>query len=483
MSEIRPKPVVLLVVSGWGVAAPSKGNALSLVETPNFKRLAAEYKTFVLEAAGEAVGLEAGRAGTLASGYRCLGTGNLAYQEKSHIDQAIADGSFFNKKALAKIAGDLQNSGGRLHLIGQISARKKHSNWEHLHALLQWSRQVNLGEVFVHTIIDETEEVAEIEKILARVKKESKNLNENIHWGSLGEAGYAMDRSGHWEKTQAVIDTLCQVEAHGGTSELRAGDAVIFFNHRGDGLRQLARALAAKTFDKFPRPVFLKDITFSSLTTYGRDLAVAPIFTAEKIGDGLAQIVSQKFLKQLHLGDAGSYAHITENFNGSAQPVTGEQDILTASDDWLPKLLRAVLDEQYDFIAAGFTSVDLAADEDDFDNLKRAIKTVDDILGVLAENILSKGGVLVVTSDHGNADDFIDLQTGEIKRGNSLNPVPMMIIGERWRMTRAENKAGAAKNLDLSLIRPQGSLIDVAPTILKILQIRKPRNLEGRALI
>lgn len=500
--KVKPKPVVLLNISGWGIAAPSKGNAISLVETPNFQRLIREYQTWVLEAAGESVGLEVGQAGTMASGHRCLGAGSLIFQEKSRIDQAIKDGSFFKKKALDKLVADLQISGGRLHLIGQISAHKKHSSWDHLRALLQWSRQQNLENIFIQAVVDETENREDLEKVLERTEKEFKNLNSQARWGSISGSNFAMDKSGHWEKTQSVVDMLCQVENNfqradwrselvkisegemkprrlAESAELRAGDAVIFFNQRGDGLRQLVKALAAKNFDKFTRPVLLKDIIFSSLTVYGQDLAVAPIFNSEKNNLGLAQIISQNFLKQLHLGDAGSYVHITESFNNSKDILTGEQDILASDEEWLDVLLRAILDGQHDFIAAGFSQVDLAADEDDHDNLLKIIKKVDEFLGILTENILAKGGVLIIVSDHGNAEEFIDLQTGGIKHGNTLNPIPLIIVGDSWRQIVKHDK----NNMDLSLIKSQGSLIDVAPTVLKILQIRKPHNMEGRALI
>ncbi len=503
MSTPIPKPVVLLIISGWGLAAPSKGNALSLIPLPNFKRLAHEYQTFALEASGEALGLEADKATTSAIGHRCLGAGTIAPSELPRVNQALANGEFVSKKALLKISTDLKKFGGRLHLLGQISTGQKHSSWEHLQALLDWARSATTKDIFLHAIVDLTEDPAALEEILNQTQAELKKIGSRAAWGSITGQAYAMDRGGAWNKTQAVVDTLCSRQAavpvHDwhellssavtagelpprkltAASELRAGDSLIFFNHRGDGLRQLARALAGKEFDQFPRPPVLKKITYTTLTTYDRTLAAAPIFTPAKARPGLGQIISQKFLKQLRLGDAGSYTHISEDFNGAREPWPAQENILVTDNERLKTLLGAIIDDRYDFISASFSRADLAADENDTDDLLRALEAADELLGVVAENVLAKKGVLLITSDHGNAEEFIDLQTGEIKRGNTLNPVPLIVVGSAWRQPSAK----IDPNFDLSLLRPTGSLLDVAPTILKILQIRKPRHLEGSSLI
>jgi len=271
-------------------------------------------------------------------------------------------------------------------------------------------------------------------------------------------------------------------------------DAVIFFNYRADRARQITKAFVLRDFDKFPREKFFPELFFATMTEYEKGLPVKVIFPPEEIKVCLAKVLSEAGLKQLHIAETEKYAHVTFFFNGmKEEEFPGEDRIIipsprVASYDQKPemsaeqikdKLIKEIMAQKYDFIVVNFANADMVGHTGNLEATIKAVQIIDKCLGELSSVILSLGGVLLITADHGNAEEIFNLQTGEIDKEHSTNPVPLILVGKNW-----EGQAsGGINDHDLSLLAPVGILADVAPTILKIMEIPKPEEMTGTALI
>lgn len=524
----RPKPVVLIILDGWGVAPPSAGNAITQAKTPYLNKLIKAYPAMTLHASGEGVGLAWGEVGNSEVGHINLGAGKLIYQNLSRINHSIADESFFANPALSAAIEHARNNKSALHLMGLVSSGNVHSSIDHLYALLQLCVTNKFKNVFVHAFLDGRD--MPYNSGLDFIQKLEQKMAELSVGAIASVAGrfYAMDRDNHWERVQAAYQAMVLGEAPEKFSSaaeavqssydkkiydeefipivitdkqqrplatIRDKDSVIFFNFRSDRAREITKALVLPGFEKFPRR-YLENLYFAAMTEYEKDLPVEIAFPPENINEPLAKVLADNGLKQLHIAETEKYAHVTFFFNGGREaPFENEDRILVpsprlASYDKQPEMSakmiakkagEAIMNKDYDFIVINFANSDMVGHTGNLKATIKACEVVDSCLKKLLEIILAKDGLAFITADHGNAEEIINTQSSSIDKEHSTYPVPFLIVGKQW-----EGKTGGVKeipNSDLSLVQPSGILADVAPTILKIMNLPIPEDMTGKSLI
>jgi len=521
----RPNPVVLAILDGWGIAPKGSGNAISNAKTPNFDKIISSYPAMTLRASGDEVGLSWGEMGTSEVGHLNLGTGRIFYQTLPRINKAIGDGSFFNNAVLKDAAAHVKKNKSNLHLMGLTSAGRVHTTIEHLYALLKFAKDKKIKNVFIHVFLDGRDTIYNsgidfVGKLKAKIKEYGVG-----EIATLSGRFYAMDRDNRWDRTEAAYRAIVlgksteyfadPIEAVKTSYDKKVydeefvpivivkhkkpiapvakGDAVIFFNYRADRARQLTRAFVSDNFDKFEREK-IDNLFFATMTEYEHGLPVKIIFPPEKVEICLAEVLAKAGLKQLHIAETEKYAHVTFFFNGMREEeFEGEERIIVpsphvASYDKKPemsaaiiteKMVKEIMSKKYNFIVANFANADMVGHTGNYKATVRAVEMVDRCLGKIYEVILSLGGILLITADHGNAEEIVNLQTGDMDKEHSTNPVPFIVVGKAWEGAKTEGLVDS----DLSLVSPVGVLADVTPTILKIMEIKKPGAMTGTALI
>ena len=529
MAIHRPKPVVLAILDGWGIAPPSKGNAITLAKKPVFDHLVSAYPVMALQASGEAVGLSWGEMGNSEVGHLNLGAGKIIYQTLPRINKIIEAGELINNPALNKAAGQAIKNKSKLHLLGLVSNGGVHSHQNHLYALLDFCKKKGLKDVYIHAILDGRDTRKDggldfINQLLIKIKEIGVG-----QIASLSGRFFAMDRDNHWDrisksffalalgKSEAKADdslkAIKQSYGHkvydeefvptviisGGkpVATIDDKDAVVFFNFRADRARQMTAAFCLPGFDKFKRQKDYRDLVFVALTEYDKDLPVEVAFLPELITKPLGKIIEEKNLQQLHAAETEKYAHVTFFFNGGQESeFKGETRILVPSPAVLSyaqkpemsafeltaKLTAAVKTGKNDFIVVNFANPDMVAHTGVISATIKAIEVADKCLGDLIKAVLDQNGVCLVTADHGNAEELINLQTGEVDKEHSTNPVPLFAVGRRFEGQSLTPGLDSAEG-DLSILTPAGMLADIAPTILKIMEIKPPDEMTGAALL
>jgi len=524
---IRPKPVVLMVLDGWGISQPYSGNAISQANIPTMNDLITRYPVMTLGAAGEAVGLPWGEAGNSEVGHLNLGLGRILYQDLPKINKAITDKSFYKNKAIMDAINHTKQYKSKLHFLGLVSNGGVHSSIEHLEALIALAVEKRVSRFYIQAILDGRDTaynsginfIKEIERSLTNFS--------NGEIATVSGRFYAMDRDNHWDRTQKAYEAC--VSGKGNFSDsatgvieesyakkifdeefvptvlvsdgqakgrIEDGDAVIFFNFRPDRARQLVKAFVLPSFDKFNREKYLTNLLFVCFTEYEKSLPVEVAFPPEIIRDTLGEVISRAGLKQLRIAETEKYAHVTYFFNGGAESKSpGEEHLLipspsVASYDLKPemsalevteKLIKAVDEDKYDFVLVNFANPDMVGHTGNIKATIKAVEILDKCISRVVKAVLSKNGVVFITADHGNAEIVFNMQTGMIDKEHSSNPVPFIIVGKPY---EGKNLLGKdAPGGDLSLLQPQGILSDVAATILKVMNIKKPSEMTGRSLI
>lgn len=523
---MRPKPVVLVVLDGWGVAPPSRGNAITIARTPVFRKLITTYPCVTLQAGGEAVGLPWGEMGNSEVGHLTLGAGTILYQDLPRITRAIVDQSFFQNPVFLEACEAVKQHNTKLHLMGLVSSGGVHSSIDHLYALLEQAARQGVTEVFVHAFLDGRDTAFNSgEAFLADLEARLKKLKVGKIASLMGRY-YAMDRDNHWDRTKAAYD--CMVKGVGKqapsakeaiaasyaakvydeqveptiivtssgepTARVSAGDAVVFFNFRADRARQITKALALPDFDKFERSA-LDGLTFVAMTEYEKDLPVKVAFPPAVVEYPLARVVADAGLKQLHLAETEKYAHVTYFFNGGReQAYEGEDHVLIPSPvvpsyDEKPemaargiteRLLQEIRGGSYDFYVVNYANADMVAHTGNLPATVRAVEFLDECLGEVVAASLEAGGMVFITADHGNAEGLVNPQTGSIDKEHSAMPVPFVMVS---RELEGKAMSGAPSTEDLSQLTAAGLLADVAPTIIKVMELDEPTGMTGQSLL
>ncbi len=522
----RPKPLVLAILDGWGVAPPGEGNPVEAAATPVMDELAASFPTVTIRASGEAAGLSWGEMGNSEVGHLTIGAGKVFYQSFPRIQLAIQSGEFFKNATFLRAAQHAKKNKSTFHILGILSPGNVHGSDEHIYALLAFAKQQGLKDVVVHPILDGRDTIYNTG--IEFVRTLEKKIRE-IGVGRIGTiAGryYAMDRDSRWDRIQKAYDAMIGagekiaedpinaieesyaakvydeefpptmiVKDGAPIGPVKDGDAVVFSNFRPDRARQLTQAFTIPSFSKFPRKA-VKDLLFVTMMEYEKGTPAVVAFPPETISTCLAKVLADAGMTQLHIAETEKYAHVTFFLNGMREDEYPKEDRViipspkVSSYEKTPEMSAAKIGDRivkeihagkYDVIIANFANVDMVGHTGDFAATKQAAEAIDAELGKIAQAALAVGGAVVITADHGNGEEVLNLQTGALDKEHSTNPVPLIVIGEKWR-GRA-SPSGEAVGGDLSLMPPVGMLADVAPTILKILDVKQPKEMAGSPLI
>ncbi|TSC83758.1 MAG: 2,3-bisphosphoglycerate-independent phosphoglycerate mutase [Parcubacteria group bacterium Gr01-1014_13] len=525
---MKYKPVVLVIMDGWGVAPSAEGNAITKAQTPNFVKFLKNYPTMTIHASGNEVGLLFGEMGNSEVGHLNIGAGRVYYQSCPRINQGIENGTFFTNPAFLSAINKVKTNKSKLHLVGLTSSGNVHASNAHLYALLELCKKEKLTKnVFVHAILDGRDALYNSGKdfILELQQKISEFKVGKI--ASLSGRYFAMDRDNRWDRCEKAYRAMAEGKADRYAEDpiqaideayaqknydeefiptvltsndkpvaiIENGDAVIFFNFRPDRARELAQAFVVPSFSKFSKE-YLNDLFFVTMTEYEKELPTVVAFPPVIVHNSLAEVVSKAGLKQLHVAETEKYAHVTFFLNGTVEePFPGEDRLLipspkVSSYDQKPEMSaleitkevnKAIDSGKYGFIVLNLANPDMVAHTGDLQAGIKACEITDKCLGEIADHALAQNGAVVITADHGNAEEMSNLQTGAIDKEHSTNPVPLIIIGKDF-MGQA-GPAGDAPEGDLSLMQPVGVLADVAPTVLKLLELTQPEDMNGQALV
>jgi 2,3-bisphosphoglycerate-independent phosphoglycerate mutase len=497
--------LALVILDGWGLAEPGPGNAISLARTPVFDRLWKRFPHTRLSAQGRDVGLPDGQMGNSEVGHLNLGAGAVVKQDLARIDDAVADGGFFENEALRAACERARRSPrGRLHLLGLVSDGGVHSGWEHIEACIELASQEGVPDVVFHAFTDGRDTLphggrtylAELERWLRQAGRTA----------TVSGRYYAMDRDTRWERTKLAYDAIVHargLHAAGATEAIEAsyergetdefvkptvigdydgvapGDVGIFVNFRPDRARQMTRALAEPGFDEFPRAGgAVLDLT--TMTSYRKGWPYPVAFPEARPQTTLAETIARAGGRQLHVAETEKYAHVTYFFNGGReQELEGEEHCLVESPrdvptyDHKPEMsARAAADTfvehwargDYRFGIINFANPDMVGHTGVIPAAVAAVEAVDSCLGDVVSAVEARGGACIVTADHGNCDHMLE-PDGSPNTAHSLNPVPLIVTAE-----------GLA-------LRDGGILADVAPTALDLLGVPQPEAMTGRSLI
>ncbi|MFZ5632831.1 MAG: 2,3-bisphosphoglycerate-independent phosphoglycerate mutase [Bacillota bacterium] len=506
-------PLVLIILDGWGLSDVSRGNAIASAGTPNIDSYWKNYPHTVLGCSGEDVGLPEGQMGNSEVGHLNMGAGRVVYQELTRISKAIRDGSFFENDVLRQAMDHALRAGGALHLMGLLSDGGVHSHINHLFALLEMAGRRRLEKVYVHCFLDGRD--VPPDNALEYIKQLEEKIKE-LKTGRIATVMgryYAMDRDRRWERTErayrALVDgqglkalsveaavkesyarqetdefvqpTVIEDGAGNPVATVKNGDAVIFFNFRPDRARQLTRSFVDSDFRGFDRGQALENLYFVCMTRYDKTIEAPVAFPPQRLKNTLGEVLSAARIKQLRLAETEKYAHVTFFFNGGVEPPNpGEERILipspkVATYDLKPEMSAPEITEElvgqlqfdrYRVIIVNYANPDMVGHTGDMEAAVRAVETVDRCLGRAVGAILKKNGVAIITADHGNAEHMRN-EAGRPVTAHTTDPVPFILVGEQVR--------GA-------VLRP-GRLEDVAPTILDLLGIEKPKEMTGSSLI
>ena len=536
------KPLVLVILDGWGYAPPSAANAISLARKPSYDRLLAEYPNTLIHTSGRYVGLPTGQMGNSEVGHLNIGAGRVVYMDITKIDLMIENGSFFQNPALLDAMTKARIGERRLHLFGLLSDGGVHSHQNHLYAILRMLKQNGVERVFVHCFMDgrdtlPTNGAGYIEQLQQKMREYGIG-----RIATVSGRYYAMDRDRRWEREKKAFDAMVDGDAEGGrytdpakgvkesynrgvtdefivpfvlTDErgdalgnIRDGDVCINFNYRADRARQITRCLGrnshftaqdgrelegADDLDKMiPRSRVPKDLHYVCMTQYDKHFTLPIVSPPESLTNILANVMADRSMRNLRVAETEKYAHVTYFFNGGVEkPFPGEDRVLVPSPkvatyDLKPEMsaqgiadavTKAISDNTFDVMVVNFANADMVGHSGKIPPTIVAVETVDTCLGQVYTALRQRGGGLIVTADHGNAEQMIDPATGGPQTAHTTNPVPFIVAAEH--AVTAPNFKGDPRRFTLS---PDGALQDIAPTMLAILGIPQPKEMTGRDL-
>ena len=505
-------PVLLIILDGFGYREDPDHNAVLAARKPNWDALWRDYPHTLINASEKFVGLPAAQMGNSEVGHLNIGAGRVVYQDLSRVDVEIEDGSFYKNPALLKAVELARQNGSALHIMGLLSPGGVHSHENHIFAMLEMAARNGLKKVYVHAFLDGRDTPPKSAAQSLQLLQEKCAVLGVGRIASIVGRFYAMDRDNRWERVQpayellalgragyTATDALNGLElayARGESDEfvkptaivpngtaaiaMQDGDTAVFMNFRADRAREITRALTDKAFSGFPRDHLPKLASFATLSRYGDDFDLPCAYTQEPIHNGFGEYISSLGLKQLRIAETEKYAHVTYFFNGGReQPYPGEERILVPSPkvatyDLKPemsafevtdKLEEAILGRQYHAIICNYANGDMVGHSGDMAAATKAVEALDVCIGRVVKAMRSIGGEVIITADHGNAEQMIDRTTKQAHTAHTLNPVPFLYIGRK------------AKLAD------HGALRDLAPSLLAMMGLPQPAEMTGHSLI
>ncbi|MBN8717795.1 MAG: 2,3-bisphosphoglycerate-independent phosphoglycerate mutase [Stenotrophomonas sp.] len=504
----RPRPVVLLILDGWGHREETADNALALAELPHWRGLLANCPHTLIHTEGKYVGLPDGQMGNSEVGHMNLGAGRIVYQDLTRVDAAIEDGSFFANPELTAACAAAKADGGALHVLGLLSPGGVHSHERHIFAMLELAHRAGVPDVAVHAFLDGRDTPPQSARASLEALQALCARLGNARIASLGGRYFAMDRDQRWDRVRRAWDAIVEARAEhragdalaaleaayarGETDEfvvptvldgarpMRDGDAVVFMNFRADRARQLTAAFVDPAFDGFSarRPALAR---FVCLTEYDVRLPAPVAFAPDDLRQTFGEVVAEAGLAQLRIAETEKYAHVTFFFSGGREvPFPGEERILipspkVATYDLQPemscpeltgRLVEAIASGRFDAIVCNIANPDMVGHSGILQAAIRAAEAVDVAIGRITAAVRAAGGALVITADHGNLEMMRDPVTGQPHTAHTVGPVPLVYVGERP-----------------ARLREGGALRDVAPTLLDLMRLPQPAAMTGRSLL
>jgi 2,3-bisphosphoglycerate-independent phosphoglycerate mutase len=530
----RVKPLVLIILDGWGYSPKTEANAIALARKPVYDRLLREYPNTLIQTSGHSVGLPEGQMGNSEVGHLNIGAGRIVHMDSTRIELMIQNGEFFSHPVLLKAMKNAQTIGRRLHLFGLLSDGGVHSYQTHLHALLRMAKQNGLdaNRVFVHTFMDgrdtlPTNGAGSLEQLQKAIRECSTG-----QIASVSGRYYAMDRDRRWERILKATNAMLHGKGEGGkyadpvqgvkdsynknvTDEfivpfvctdksgapvgtIQDDDSCICFNFRADRVRQITRALTrnsglnqqggsdlpgAEDLDvTIPSDSTPKNLTYICMTQYDKKFSLPVVIPPESMDNILANVMGQMSLRNLRVAESEKYAHVTYFFNGGVeQPFPGEDRVMVQSPkvatyDLKPEMsaagiadtvIKAVEDATFNVIIVNFANADMVGHSGKIEPTVKAVEVVDACLGRIELAVRAKGGAMLITADHGNAEQMIDPVTGGPHTAHTTNPVPFIVVAENGKKFT---------------LKPGGSLRDISPTLLGMLGLDEPKEMTGQDL-
>jgi len=533
----RPKPLVLIILDGWGYRAETKANAIALARKPTYDRLLREYPNTLIHTSGPFVGLPEGQMGNSEVGHLNMGAGRIVHMDITRIDLMIQNGEFFSHPVLVDAMKHARMGSRKLHLFGLLSDGGVHSRQEHLYALLKMARQQGVDRVFVHAFMDGRDTLpTNGAGYLEQLQQKMREYNSG-KIATVSGRYYAMDRDRRWERIAKAYSAMVNGKAEGGTyadpvqgmkesynkgvtdefvvpfvcaenrgeasskngpATISDDDSCICFNFRADRVREITRALcrnsglnekggsdlpgAADLDATIPRARVPKNLKYVCMTRYDKNFDLPVVIPPESIANILANVMGGLNMRNLRVAETEKYAHVTYFFNGGVeQPFPGEDRVMiespkVATYDLKPEMsaagiadavVKATNDGTFDVIIVNFANADMVGHSGKIEPTVKAVETVDACLGQIEKAVRAKGGAMLITADHGNAEMMIDPATGGPHTAHTTNPVPFIVVAED------------AKQYTL---KQNGSLRDISPTILGMLGIDEPKEMTGSDL-
>jgi 2,3-bisphosphoglycerate-independent phosphoglycerate mutase len=507
------EPVILVILDGFGINPRKEGNAIAHASKPNLDALLRDYPNSRLSMSGIDVGLPAGQMGNSEVGHMILGAGRIVYQDLTLIHKDIDEGTFYHNKVLLDALRKIVEGSGRLHLMGLLGDGGVHSHQRHVEAILELARREKVAQVYLHLFLDGRDTPPNSAEQFMLDLNEKLKTYPNVKIATVSGRYYAMDRDKRWDRVERAY--LCLTEGIGNkagsaldairnsykekiTDEfvlpaaidgavpeglIRDGDGVIFFNFRADRARELTRALIEVDFKEFPRKRRITLATYTTMTQYDETFNVPVAYPPREIRRILGEVASRAGVRQLRIAETEKYAHVTYFFNGGEEKkFPGEERILipsprdVATYDLKPEMsarevteamVKYLREQEVGLVIANYANADMVGHTGNFEASVKAVEVIDECLGRVIDAALGKKGKVVITADHGNIEQLIDYDTGMLHTAHTTNLVPVILVDEAHKKFRLN----------------QGTAIDVAPTVLKLLKLPQPIEMTGKSLI
>ena len=508
---MEKKPVMLMILDGFGINENTDGNAVKLAKTPNIDKLMKKYPNTIMYTSGLQVGLPEGQMGNSEVGHTNIGAGRIVYQELTKITKSIEDGDFFAIPEFIEAIENCKKHNSKLHILGLLSDGGVHSHIRHLYGLLEMAKRRDFENVYVHCFLDGRDTPpASAEGYIAQLEDKMKEKNVG-KIASISGRYYAMDRDKRWDRIKKCYDALVKGEGNKATSttiaiensyqkevfdefveptvivnndtpiaKIEDNDSVIFFNFRPDRAREITRAIVDPNFSEFETEKI--KTYFVCFTSYDETMPNVQIaFKKEPLVNTFGEVISKHNLTQLRIAETEKYAHVTFFFNGGEEKqYPGEDRILVPSPkvatyDLQPemsayivteKVVEAINADKYDAIILNYANPDMVGHTGSLPAAIKAVETIDECVQKVVDAILEHDGTLIITADHGNCEQMIDYKTGEPHTAHTTNPVPLILVTK-----------------DESLKVKSGKLADLAPTMLEMLGIEKPKEMTGESIL
>lgn len=508
------KPLVLLILDGWGHREAPDDNAIYHANTPTWDKLWQEAPKTLISSSGLSVGLPEGQMGNSEVGHMSLGAGRIVYQSISRIDKAIEDGDFFNNPAYCEAIDTAKNNDKAVHIFGLLSPGGVHSHENHIHAMVKLAAQRGAKKVYMHAFLDGRDTPPRSAKnSLIELQEKFDELGCGRIATIVGRY-YAMDRDNRWDRVQKAYELITDARAEHqydnvsdalesaytrdendefvspsiiqtsqqDTAKIEDGDAVIFMNFRADRAREITRAFTDQNFDGFNRTSTPRLSSFVMTTEYASDIEAICAYPPEKLTNSLGELLETMGKTQLRIAETEKYAHVTFFFSGGREQLyTGEDRILVPSPDVATydlkpemsapevteKLVEAITGGKFDVIICNYANGDMVGHTGNFDAAVQAAEAIDQSVKAVTEAILSVGGDCLITADHGNCEQMLDYISGQAHTQHTTELVPFIYVGNRKVVMQASG----------------GKLADVAPTILALIDVDQPTEMTGQSLV